>query len=132
MGAAGLAARVQRRHRPRPRRLGSRHARRSRRCNPGTGGGGTNPGTGGGGSNPGTNGGGSNPTTGMLDDSATVPGPATLRRLTLVEYQNTVRDLLGIEASAVAIKGLPSDQDSACRASSAAAPSPPAPTPGRS
>ena len=76
------------------------------------GGGGTTPGTMGGGSNPGTTGGGSNPTTGMLDDSATVPGPAPLRRLTLVEYQNTVRDLLGIEASAVPVKGLPSDQDS--------------------
>ncbi len=48
----------------------------------------------------------------MLDDSGTVPGPAPLRRLTLVEYQNTVRDLLGIDASAVSIKGLPSDQDS--------------------
>jgi hypothetical protein len=77
--------------------------------NPGPGGG-SNPGPGG--TNPGTSGGTSNPTMGMLDDSATVPGPATLRRLTLVEYQNTVRDLLGIEASAVGTKGLPSDQDS--------------------
>ena len=42
----------------------------------------------------------------MLDDSGTVPGPAPLRRLTLVEYQNTVRDLLGIETSAVADQGL--------------------------
>jgi hypothetical protein len=62
--------------------------------------------------NPGTSGGSSNPTAGMLDDSGTVPGPAPLRRLTLVEYQNTVRDLLGIETSAVPVKGLPSDQDS--------------------
>jgi Protein of unknown function (DUF1592)/Protein of unknown function (DUF1588)/Protein of unknown function (DUF1595)/Protein of unknown function (DUF1585)/Protein of unknown function (DUF1587) len=77
---------------------------------PGTSGG-SNPGANGG-SNPGTNGGTSNPTTGMLDDSGTVPGPAPLRRLTLVEYQNTVRDLLGIDASAVSLKGLPSDQDS--------------------
>jgi hypothetical protein len=75
---------------------------------------GSNPGGSGsnGGSNPGTSGGTSNPSAGMLDDSGTVPAPAPLRRLTLGEYQNTVRDLLGIETSAIPVKGLPSDQDS--------------------
>jgi hypothetical protein len=54
-----------------------------------------------------------NPMAGSLDDSATVPGPAPLRRLTMLEYQNTLRDLLGIDSSAVKTTGLSSDQDSA-------------------
>jgi hypothetical protein len=52
-------------------------------------------------------------TKGMLDDSKTVPGAAPLRRLTLFEYKNTVRDLLGITAEQVDIKGFSGDQDSA-------------------
>jgi hypothetical protein len=36
---------------------------------------------------------------GALNDSATVPGPAPLRRLTTLEYNNTIRDLLGITTS---------------------------------
>ena len=34
--------------------------------------------------------------TGALDDAKTVPGPSPLRRLTRLEYDNTVRDLLGV------------------------------------
>src|SRR5688572_18587181 len=34
--------------------------------------------------------------TGALDDAKTVPGPAPLRRLTTLEYDNTIRDLLGV------------------------------------
>jgi hypothetical protein len=51
-------------------------------------------------------------TKGMLDDSKTVPGTAPLRRLTLFEYKNTVRDLLGINADQVNLKGFSGDQDS--------------------
>jgi hypothetical protein len=50
---------------------------------------------------------------GSLDDSKTVPGTAPLRRLTLFEFQNTVRDLLGITADQVDIKGFSGDQNSA-------------------
>ena len=32
---------------------------------------------------------------GLPSDDATVPGVTPLRRLTRVEYQNTIRDLLG-------------------------------------
>jgi hypothetical protein len=53
-----------------------------------------------------------NPAAGALDDTQTIPGPAPLRRLTLMEYQNTLRDLLGIEAAAVKTAGFASDQDS--------------------
>src|SRR5687767_11460387 len=48
------------------------------------------------GSNPGLNPPTGNANQGMLDDSATVPGATPLRRLTLFEYKNTVRDLLGV------------------------------------
>jgi len=37
--------------------------------------------------------------TGALNDSKTVPGAAPLRRLTRLEYDNTVRDLLGVTTS---------------------------------
>jgi hypothetical protein len=37
--------------------------------------------------------------TGALNDSKTVPGAAPLRRLTRLEYDNTVRDLLGVSTS---------------------------------
>jgi len=50
---------------------------------------------------------------GMLDDSTTVPAAAPLRRLTLFEYRNTVRDLLGLNADQVDVKGFSGDQDSA-------------------
>jgi uncharacterized protein DUF1592/uncharacterized protein DUF1588/uncharacterized protein DUF1595/uncharacterized protein DUF1587/uncharacterized protein DUF1585 len=69
----------------------------------GSGPGGSTPGT------PGTGGpGGSNTPapppdhTGALNDAMTVPGTAPLRRLTRVEYDNTVRDLLGVSAQASA------------------------------
>ena len=55
----------------------------------------------------------SDPKAGALPDSATVPAEAPLRRLTVLEYQNTVRDLLGVQASAVPIAGFAADQDSA-------------------
>jgi hypothetical protein len=58
------------------------------------------------GSNPGLNppplGGDAN--NGQLDDSATVPGTNLLRRLTLFEYQNTIRDLLGVTADLKVLK----------------------------
>jgi len=38
-------------------------------------------------------------TTGSLDDAKTVPGAAPLRRLTRLEYDNTIRDLLGVNTS---------------------------------
>jgi hypothetical protein len=51
---------------------------------------------------------------GALNDKDTVPGAAPLRRLTLLEYRNTVRDLLGLDASAaVGTAGVAGDQDSA-------------------
>src|SRR5256885_5359271 len=37
---------------------------------------------------------------GPLDDAKTVPGVAPLRRLTTLEYNNTIRDLLGITTTA--------------------------------
>src|SRR5688500_6904249 len=37
---------------------------------------------------------------GALDDAKTVPGPAPLRRLTTLEYDNTIRDLLGVTSTA--------------------------------
>jgi hypothetical protein len=54
-----------------------------------------------------------NPAAGALDDSQTIPGPAPLRRLTLLEYQNTLRDLLGTDVASVKVTGISSDQDSA-------------------
>jgi len=38
--------------------------------------------------------------TGALDDAKTVPGPSPLRRLTTLEYDNTIRDLLGVATTA--------------------------------
>jgi hypothetical protein len=61
---------------------------------------GPGPGTGGPGNNNGGAGGGNNntppPNTGALDDAKSVPGAAPLRRLTKLEYDNTIRDLLGV------------------------------------
>ncbi len=51
-------------------------------------------------------------TVGMLDDKDTKPGSAPLRRLTIFEYRNTVRDLLGAEVDVALIRDS-SDQDSA-------------------
>jgi hypothetical protein len=63
----------------------------------------TKPGPGGMGSSGGGGGGVKNPpppdNTGALDDAKTVPGAAPLRRLTRLEYDNTVRDLLGVSTS---------------------------------
>jgi hypothetical protein len=53
------------------------------------------------------------PGAGSLDDSAAMPGPAPLRRMTLLEYKNTVRDLLGIKDSEVPVDGsFPPDLES--------------------
>jgi hypothetical protein len=55
--------------------------------------------------NTGSTGGGGNMTTpppdhtGALDDAKTVPGVAPLRRLTRLEYDNTIHDLLGVSVS---------------------------------
>jgi len=40
------------------------------------------------------------PGPGALDDSKTVPGASPLRRLTSLEYDNTIRDLLGVTTTA--------------------------------
>jgi hypothetical protein len=53
------------------------------------------------------------PMAGSLDDSKAVPGVAPLRRLTNLEYQNTVRDLLGVDSGAVSVAGFGGDTDSA-------------------
>jgi len=53
-----------------------------------------------------------NPMAGALNDKDTVPGKNPLRRLTLLEYQNTVHDLLGIDAGQVSLAGLAGDQES--------------------
>jgi hypothetical protein len=92
----------------------------------GPGGGGSNPGgggsnPGGGGSNPGGGGSTTVPTTmnpvnpqGLPSDDATVPGVAPLRKLTRVEYKNTIRDLLGVgEIPAARLAAISADQDSA-------------------
>jgi hypothetical protein len=52
------------------------------------------------------------PMAGALMDKDTVPGTNPLRRLTLLEYKNTIRDLLGIAADQVSIAGLAGDQES--------------------
>jgi hypothetical protein len=52
------------------------------------------------------------PMAGALADKDTVPGPNPLRRLTLLEYKNTVRDLLGIDGDQVSLAGLAGDQES--------------------
>jgi len=54
-----------------------------------------------------------NPMAGALDDSAAKPGPAPLRRMTILEFKNTVRDLLGVDAASVPTEGLPQDLESA-------------------
>jgi hypothetical protein len=54
-----------------------------------------------------------NPTAGSLDDTATVPGAASPRRLTVLEYQNTIRDLLGVQSAAVPIAGFAADTEAA-------------------
>jgi hypothetical protein len=53
------------------------------------------------------------PTAGSLDDSAAKPGAAPLRRLTILEFKNTIRDLLGIDVAQVPTEGLPQDLESA-------------------
>jgi hypothetical protein len=82
---------------------------------PGAGGDTTRPG--GGGSTGGSGGGGTmtppDPSKGSLNDKDTVPGSNPLRRLTLLEYRNTVRDLLGVEGSRVSVAGLAADSESA-------------------
>src|SRR6185436_15482210 len=45
------------------------------------------------------------PDPGPLPDRDTIPGPAPLRRLSLLEYRNTIRDLVAIEAPAPALRG---------------------------
>ncbi len=40
------------------------------------------------------------------------PGPSPIRRLSLVEYNNTVRDLFGFEYDAASSVGMPDDRDS--------------------
>ena len=51
---------------------------------------------------------------GLPSDDATVPGVAPLRRLTKLEYRNTVRDLLGLDSLPDAqIDAFSADQDSA-------------------
>ena len=83
-----------------------------------TGGNGSgNTGNGGGGSNQGGGAPPPSPTmvppTALPSDDATVPGPAPLRRLTRLEYQNTIRDLLGVaEIPAARLASLAADQDS--------------------
>jgi hypothetical protein len=52
------------------------------------------------------------PMAGALGDKDTVPGTNPLRRLTLLEYQNTVHDLLGIDPGQVSLAGLAGDQES--------------------
>jgi hypothetical protein len=53
-----------------------------------------------------------NPNAGGLDDSAGAPGATPLRRLTVLEYKNSIRDLLGVEAAKVPVDGFPGDLDS--------------------
>jgi hypothetical protein len=53
-----------------------------------------------------------NPMAGALGDDGTVPGANPLRRLTLLEYKNTVRDLLGVSAGDISLAGITSDQAS--------------------
>ena len=54
-----------------------------------------------------------NPMAGALGDKDTIPGKNPLRRLTLLEYRNTVRDLLGIPEDQISLAGLAVDQESA-------------------
>ena len=57
---------------------------------------------------------------GLPSDDATVPGVAPLRKPTRVEYQNTIRDLLGVgEVPAARLAAISADQDSAGWASRA-------------
>jgi Protein of unknown function (DUF1592)/Protein of unknown function (DUF1588)/Protein of unknown function (DUF1595)/Protein of unknown function (DUF1585)/Protein of unknown function (DUF1587) len=55
---------------------------------------------------------GSDPNAGSLGDVAAIPGTAPLRRLTLLEYQNTIRDLLGVDPAAVSTAGFAADTES--------------------
>ncbi len=80
------------------------------------GGGGSTPGS----QTPGTGGGGAPvtpppnavPPSALPNDSMSVPGPAPLRRLTRLEYENTVRDLLGINLTAARLATFSADQES--------------------
>jgi hypothetical protein len=53
------------------------------------------------------------PGPGALDDAKSVPGPAPIRRLTKLEYDNTIRDLLGITASLSKQASFTADTESA-------------------
>ena len=53
------------------------------------------------------------PMAGSLDDSKAAPGPAPLRRLTLLEFKNTIRDLIGVDVATVPTTGLSQDLESA-------------------
>jgi hypothetical protein len=64
---------------------------------PGNGNGNGGPGNGGPGTVPNTTGPAAQPGAGSLTDQDSVPGTAPIRRLTKLEYDNTVRDLLGID-----------------------------------
>jgi hypothetical protein len=59
----------------------------------------TNPGHPGGPGGPVTTGPAAQPGAGALGDSASVPGAAPVRRLTQLEYDNTIKDLLGVSMS---------------------------------
>ena len=72
----------------------------------GKGGTGVTPGTGG---TPGA--GGTKGPEGLPSDAASVPGVAPLRRLTRFEYENTVRDLLGIPVPAARLASFSADQE---------------------
>ncbi len=45
----------------------------------------------------------------QIDDAARDPGPAIIRRLTRTEYNNTIRDLLGVEYDVAGAVGMPDE-----------------------
>src|SRR5688572_5818012 len=51
------------------------------------------------------------PGKGALNDKATVPGNNPLRRLTQLEYKNTLRDLLGVDIAQVSLAGIAGDSE---------------------
>ena len=52
------------------------------------------------------------PGAGALNDNDSVPGPAPIRRLTRLEYENTLRDLLGVQPNVLGALQLGSDAES--------------------
>ena len=52
------------------------------------------------------------PGAGSLSDSNSVPGPAPLRRLTRLEYENTLRDLLGVPNTVTSVLQVGGDAES--------------------